>query len=313
MNLYTEIDLKQDKAPLEHDSKLFLIGSCFSDNISRKLARGGIQHLSNPFGVVFNPYSILDQLKKLMNNEKVAEREIRFHDGVFKSLKHHSQFNSTDKQSLIEAIEKSSAGAYQMLEQANLVIITLGSSWVYEHQELGIVANCHKIPQVEFKKRMLSLDELERILGQLLELLTKFNSSTRVVFTLSPVRHLKDGYKENARSKAVLLEAIHRRIDKEKVQYFPAFEVVMDQLRDYRFYEDDMLHPNSLAIDLIWEKFSKVYFSNDCRSLISEVNDFFSKKAHRTMFPESESARIFDEKLKEEEAALRSKIPYLTL
>ncbi len=312
MKWFTDIEIPPFQKLLEHKAKLVLIGSCFSDNIAAKLKAHGVRNLANPFGTVYNPGSISRQLKELLSDEASNEAIVN-HDGVFKSLFHHSSFNRTSKAELEGEISKSRERAGAFIQDADMLIITLGSAWVYEHSEFGLVANCHKIPQEKFSKRLLSIDEIFDELRTSINLCREKNPKIRIMLNISPVRHLKDGFVENSRSKAVLIESARKLCEEEGLDYFPSYEIQMDVLRDYRFYEADMLHPSNEAVDFIWDKFRNSLFSADAKRLMNDINRVVLSLGHRTQYPESEAARSFAKKLAIKTQELKAKIPYLEL
>lgn len=314
MKWFTDIEIPPFKDILEHNARIILIGSCFSDNISSKLQEHGVRRLANPFGTVYNPVSISRQVRELISKEsEQAMQAMLEHDGVHKSLFHHSSFNRSSRAELEETIREAREKASDFLELADLMIITLGSAWVYEHSEYGLVANCHKIPQTEFKKRLLNIDEVVSELRSSINQVRKKNPKLNFMLNISPVRHLKDGFIENNRSKAILIESARILCEEDGLQYFPSYEIQMDVLRDYRFYDSDLLHPGKEAVDFIWQKFRKNLFSPEANRLMNEVNRLVSAMGHRPQFPESDTAKSFAKNLELKRKELKSKIPYLEL
>ena len=307
MKLRTELKIEASDRQISHNHTLLLIGSCFSDNIGDLLSRSGFKIEHNPFGTVYNAASIYKQLRYGYKAQPLDEQLFAYNetDGLHRHYDFHSSFNATSKADLLQNI----GGGIQKLTglgQPSCCIITLGTSWVYQLKSAAsLVANCHKMPDTYFDKQFLSLEDTVDVLQKIIGLLP----GTRCIFTVSPVRHLKDGLVENARSKAVLLEAVHRICAQGLAEYFPAYELVMDDLRDYRFYENDLLHPSRLAVEYIWEKFCDRYMGEETKALVRKYNQLHQMMSHRPFQPDGEAyqkhlAKIED--LKREIESLRS-------
>ena len=285
MDFRTELKLTKSNVDINHQSKILMIGSCFSDKIGSHLQAAGINVQVNPFGTVFNSHSIHVQISKLIGRQKFTEilfdrnnhENFAFHYDV------HSVFNHPEKEMVLQRLEKVIADFHTDLKPVTHCFITLGTSWVYEHLGTNkMVANCHKMPQQLFAKRLLSVDQNTKLLSGTVDQLTAVYPNIKIIFTVSPVRHIKDGIVENSRSKAILLESIHQ-LTQTNVFYFPAYELMMDDLRDYRFYANDLIHPSSFAISYIWEKFSSVYFNTQTIELIKKHENLSQLKNHRLM------------------------------
>ncbi|MGK0457881.1 MAG: lysophospholipase L1-like esterase, partial [Polaribacter sp.] len=274
MKLQTNISIKQQADNLiDYHSKILLLGSCFSENIGNKLSYYKFQSKQNPFGILFHPKAIENLISRAIKEELYTEKELTFNNERWHCLDAHSSLSAADKNVLLKNLNSALIHTKKQLKEATHVFITLGTSWVYRYSETNaIVANCHKIPQKEFSKELLSVAEVSKILEQCIALLKSINKTVSVTFTVSPVRHLKDGFIENTRSKAHLIAAIHTVINSENnTYYFPSYEIVMDELREYRFYNEDMLHPNTTAINYIWEKFVFSWFSREAQDTMQEV------------------------------------------
>jgi hypothetical protein len=289
---------------LDHRSGIFLLGSCFSTNIGSRLSAAGFQTCENPTGIVFSPAPLAANLIRLIENHAYEVDQLMEYDGQFHSLDHHGSFSQKSAEFTLETINRRFVEAREELKKADVLVITLGSAWTYFFKETGqAVANCHKIPQHRFEKKMLSMAQILDAYEHVLNSLTMFNPGLKVLFTISPVRHWKDGAVENQRSKSRLIDAVHSLAENHKqVSYFPAYELVMDDLRDYRFYEEDMLHPNKLAIDYIWEFFQMTYFDESTRSLTLKIEKKSKMFTHR--FSDPEHGRLMYEKTKNEIDAL---------
>lgn len=309
-NFRTIIDLKKSELDITYSDKLMLAGSCFSNNIGEKLNLHKFDVNINPFGIVFNPISLVQQLRLLNSATEINDNFIFQHNELWHSWLHHSSFSANSKQELLQNINSKFQEAKNFLQEADFLIITLGTAFAYELKEKKlIVSNCHQVPNHQFEKKLLEYETIVAELDNFLSLLKEKNPKLKVIFTLSPVRHWKDGVVENQRSKAILTLAIHQLCDKFTwVNYFPAYEIMMDDLRDYRFYKADMLHPNQQAVNYIWEQFKVAYFDNKTSGLLSKMEQVNRNKQHRSRFPESEQHLAFLAKTTAEEKILLAEI-----
>lgn len=274
MNLQTHIPFsKETNNLIDYNSKIILLGSCFSENIAKKFRYLKFQSVQNPFGILFHPKAIETIIKNAINKKEYTGKDVFFLNERWHSFEAHSQLSSTSKEEIIEQLNKASISTNKSLKDSNHIIITLGTSWVYLLKETGLaVANCHKVPQGKFQKELLSVTKIIESLKLIISLIKEINPTINFIFTVSPVRHLKDGFIENQQSKSHLITALHQVIKShENSFYFPSYELMMDELRDYRFYKEDMIHPNNSAINYIWEKFSKNWLSNKAIELKEEV------------------------------------------
>jgi lysophospholipase L1-like esterase len=314
MKLQTNISIKQQADNLiDYHSKILLLGSCFSENIGNKLSYYKFQSKQNPFGILFHPKAIENLISRAIKEELYTEKELTFNNERWHCLDAHSSISAADKNVLLKNLNSALIHTKKQLKEATHVFITLGTSWVYRYSETNaIVANCHKIPQKEFSKELLSVAEVSKILEQCIALLKSINKTVSVTFTVSPVRHLKDGFIENTRSKAHLIAAIHTVINSENnTYYFPSYEIVMDELREYRFYNEDMLHPNTTAINYIWEKFVFSWFSREAQDTMQEVETVQRGISHRPFNEKSEQHQQFLKKLDIKKGNLLMKFPFL--
>ncbi len=276
---------------IEENSIILLIGSCFTEHIGSKLNNSGFETIINPFGILFNPISISNSLKRIINNVVYSKSELyQTHEGRYVSFDHHGRFSGNDGTKVMEEINVSLLEANESLKTADCLIITLGSAWVYRHIEKNkIVANCHKVPNKEFEKELLKIETILDSLKQSISDLKNFNKNLKIIFTISPVKHLRDGVIENQQSKATLILAIAELLKNktENVYYFPAYEIVTDELRDYRFFETDHAHPNQLAFDYVWERFTETCFTLKAVEKINEAEGLSKAFAHKTLHNES--------------------------
>jgi hypothetical protein len=280
----TTYKAKPSNLRFNYDDSLFLIGSCFSNNISEYLTHRKFKVLSNPYGILFNPISIFQCLEELIELRTYTEIDLVEHNELQHSLSHHSDFSGLEKEAVLKHINEQIKEAHHFLKQTTHLYITLGSSWVYKY-EGGLVANCHKIPNHKFEKVLLNVADISVAYQELLPKLKAFNPKLKIVFTISPVRHLKDGFEENNLSKSILRTAIHQiQSSSNEIAYFPSYEIMMDDLRDYRFYEADMLHPNKTAIDYIWEQFKISYVDESVWPLMTRIENLQIAMSHQSRF-----------------------------
>lgn len=315
MNLQTKIPLQPQKFnQIDYNSKLMLLGSCFSENIGAKFEYYKFQTTINPFGILFHPLAIENLITRAINSDHYSGDELIFHNEQWCCLDAHSKLNKATQDDLLIALNTQIDNTFAQLRNASHILITLGTSCVYRHISSDrIVANCHKVPQKQFLKELLSIDTISQSLEATVALIRSVNPKVSFIFTVSPVRHLKDGFVENTRSKSHLIAAVHQVVDQRKQQYyFPSYELIMDELRDYRFYDTDMLHPNRLAIDYIWEKFRFVWLTDKATKTADNVASVQAKKAHRPFNPESVAHQEFLSKLKSDIEILQAKHPHIS-
>lgn len=312
MKLSTPVNIPESDFKIKHEQSLILIGSCFAESIGEKLEYHKFSVCKNPFGIIYNPISLAKSLTRIIANKAYSENElIRFNE-KWLSLAHHGSFSKLSKGDCLNDINQSLQLAHDTLKESNTLIITFGSSWVYEYSDFGIVANCYKIPAKEFSKRLLSVKEIIAVYEQVIESLKSFNPNLNIIFTVSPVRHTKDGLHENNLSKSTLHLAVNNLIEQhQNCFYFPAYEIVIDELRDYRFYKDDLVHPTELAVNFVWEKFSRCYFSSETQQLNTEIAKIQNTLAHKPFNTESEEYQKFVTKTQDQIDNLKAKHSFL--
>ena len=296
MNLQTKIKLQPQKFnQIDYTSKLLLLGSCFSENIGDKFEYYKFQSTINPFGILFHPLAIENLITRSINKGYYSEDDLNFHNEQWCCLDVHSKLNSTSKEDLLVRLNNQIDETYQKLINATHIVVTLGTSWVYRYITSDkIVANCQKLPQKQFLKELLSVDQISESLEAIVSLVKSINPKITFLFTVSPVRHTKDGFTENTRSKSHLLTAIHQVVEPRKqLHYFPSYEIMMDELRDYRFYKKDMIHPNDIAVDYIWEKFESIWFSDEAIATSTDVMLIQKGLSHKPFNAKSESHKSF--------------------
>lgn len=311
----TEIHPKPSAFQISHAERGLTIGSCFSNSIGELLERSKFPLMCNPLGVVYNPVSIYTALQILCGKKQLTEQDLFFDHGVWKSYLLHSSFASTHKNEVLERcteVQNHFATEFQTLDYC---IITLGTAWVYELIATGeVVNNCHKTPAKLFYKKQLSVSEISAVLAQSIELLQSINPNVQIIFTISPVRHWNDGAHENQVSKSLLFVALDELLKATKnTHYFESYELLMDDLRDYRFYENDLLHPNSQAIEYIWQAFSKTYFSAETHAITQHVQALHKAMQHRPFQRMSSEYAAFCAKQLELCEMLVRKFPYVNV
>ena len=314
MNLQTNIKFeKQPHHQIDYTSSLMLLGSCFSENIGSKLTYHKFQSEVNPFGILFHPVAIENLITRSINEDFYSEEELVHQNEIYSCFDAHSKLNDLSKEQLLQNVNTHLSETLDQVKSASHIIITLGTAWVYRHIATDkIVANCHKIPQKQFLKELLSVEDIVASLDSIIALVRSVNPKVNFIFTVSPVRHLKDGFVENNRSKAHLLSAIHQVVEPRKqLFYFPSYEIMMDELRDYRFYNQDMIHPNDLAIDYIWETFKTIWLAEDAVEISEKIASIQTKKAHRPFNPNSEAHQKFLANLQLEIGQIQKEFPHV--
>ena len=313
MNLQTKISFKKKtKNNINYNSKLVLLGSCFSENIGNKLNYFKFQAHQNPFGILFHPKAIENLITNVINEKEYVPKDLIFQDERWHSFDAHSNLSSSNQEILLKKLNSSIQSTNKNLRKATHIIITLGTSWVYRFIETdAVVANCHKIPQKKFSKELLSVVEINKSLEAIISLLKSVNKNINVLFTVSPVRHLKDGFIENTQSKSHLISAIHTVVDCKNVSYFPSYEIMMDELRDYRFYSEDMIHPNKIAINYIWEKFIETWFDKNSGLIMKEIELIQKGMAHKPFNENSEKHQNFLQNLESKKEKIKTQFPFI--
>ena len=294
MNFRTEIQIKKSPQKINHSQKILLLGSCFAQNMQVKFTEGGFEAM-HPFGAIYNPYSVANSFKLITEKQIIESETLFFQKDKWNSYAFHSSYSSADKDIALEQMNKTIGVANEILNSKDpIIIVTLGTSWVYQLNKTGeIVANCHHCLASDFTRRAMDMEEIIEVLRPICQ------TPARIIFTVSPVRHLKDGAHENQLSKSRLLLAVDKLVEEfENCEYFPSYEIVLDELRDYRFFAEDMAHPTSLAVDYIWERFSDTYFSDKTIDGIKEYEKIVKTEKHRPSNPESGEYLSLLEKIK---------------
>jgi len=315
MEFRKKVEISKSELSIDYQSKLMLMGSCFAENIGEKFLGNKFNVNVNPFGILYNPASISVVLRRIMDQAIFSESELRENNGLFTSFMHHGSFSKPTKGEMLDAINDSFQIAIDDLKSTDIIIVTFGTAYVYSLKESGaVVANCHKFPASMFDRERMSVQSIVDMWSRTIEDLREINSSLRFLFTVSPIRHWKDGAHNNQLSKATLLLSIDELVNKyDDAYYFPSYEIVLDELRDYRFYTEDMVHPNNTTIEYIWEIFSDVYFDESTQKVMSEWQQISRAISHRPFNPNTGEHKQFLRQTLLKVNELRKKYPYFDL
>ncbi|WP_100612120.1 GSCFA domain-containing protein [Confluentibacter lentus] len=313
MQLTTKVPIRKADIAINYASKIVLLGSCFADNMGEKFQYFKFQTTVNPFGIIFNPMSLANIIERSLKQHYYTEKDIFFHNELWHCFDVHSELSNPNKETFLNYLNELLDSTNKQLHDSTHIIITLGTSWVYRFVETEqIVANCHKVPQKQFTKELLSVDDITKSLETIVSLINTVNSKVSIIFTVSPVRHIKDGFIENTQSKAHLITAIHSNNQEPATSnYFPSYEIMMDELRDYRFYAEDMLHPNQTAINYIWEKFQQVWISEETIKTMDIVETIQKGLLHKPFNPNSEAHKVFIQKLEAYKLKVQKEHPHI--
>ena len=314
MKLYTTVHVTPSETKIGYGDKILLLGSCFADNIGAKFEEHYFQTTINPFGTLYNPASIA---KAVLNmGYGPSGMGLVEHNGLWHSMMHHGSYSGVDKEEVIARCEESKIQMREALQQASVVIVTFGTAWVYEYNG-EVVANCHKLPANRFVRRRLTVNEIVDMWQPIIASVP----DKHWIFTVSPIRHVKDGLHENQVSKAILLQAVDRLISMSLSynlstetlhrSYFPSYEIMLDELRDYRFYAEDMVHPSAVAVDYIWQRFVETYMTTDTQQEMRILHQLWRDRHHRFLHPDSPEAEQFAEHIKTRLQALQPRYPWL--
>lgn len=315
MKFQLEINIAGLPAPIRYTDNILLVGSCFTEHMADRLSQHRFRVLSNPHGILFNPLSVANSLDSYLNGKLYTEGDLFYLNELWNSWEHHTRFSDIDSAKALQQINEAQAAAGGMIEKADWIMITLGSAFQYYLKDGDKpVANNHRAPGQWFEKKLLTIAEISEALSITLRLLQQKNPKAKVLFTISPVRHIRDGAVDNNRSKARLIEAVHELCSQFSfAHYFPAYELVMDILRDYRFFDVDFVHPNYTATTFVWEEFVKACIDQDAAKLMKEVLEINTAQNHRPRFPETQAHQEFCRKYYEKAFNLQEQFPFLDL
>ena len=321
-----DINIPAPAQTVSYQQPIMLVGSCFTEHIGNSLQEMKFEVMQNPNGILFDPQSVAASLVSYVQNKQYRESDLFLMNEVWQSWQHHSRFSGINKAEVVSMINASQQAAHDFLKKAEWLVITLGSSFSYRITETvpegqrtnagpeGAVANCHRAPSQWFRKHMMTIEETKSVLDNALHQVRYFNPAIKTIFTISPVRHLRDGVIDNNRSKARLLEVVHHLVNKfDRLYYFPAYELVIDVLRDYRFYDIDMAHPNYPATQFVLEKFMTHFVDEPSQQLAAELKKLSIARRHKPFHPQTEAHQKFlqSQLLKAQE--LQSQFPFLDL
>ncbi len=296
MDFRTRVQIDKSDVRIDHPTKMMLFGSCFSENIGNKLKEHKFKVDPNPFGILYNPVSISNSIKRLLDTKQFNDTELASNNEMYHSFMHHGSFSDVDEQLCLKRINERYNSALNFLKGTDVLLITFGTAYAYKlHNTQQIVNNCHKFPANKFERFRLSINEIVEEWCELIKELINQNSGIRFIFTVSPIRHFRDGAHDNQISKSILHIAIENIKNKfnDRVEYFPAYEIMIDELRDYRFYNEDMVHPTAVAQDYIWQRFSDCFFSKETQMINREWTSIRKSIDHRALNTETSAYRKF--------------------
>ena len=314
MNLFTKTEIGENPVKIHHHQKILTLGSCFAENIGQKLAENKFQTLCNPFGIIYNPIALSSCIERMQENNLTTTEELQLCQDYYCHLDFHSQFNGIDKHATLAGINEAIMSAHDFISEGiDWLLVSLGTSYAYrDHASEQIVNNCHKIPASNFERSLLSTDKMtESLLYSIKDLKTQ-NPELNVILTVSPIRHIKDGLSANLRSKSRLIETAHLLTEKiQDCYYFPSYEMLIEELRDYRWYASDLIHPNDMAIYYIWQQFENSMIADESKVLIKKIEAIHKNLQHKAFLKDSSQYKLFLDKTEEKILQLESENPLL--
>ncbi|HUQ66934.1 MAG TPA: GSCFA domain-containing protein, partial [Flavitalea sp.] len=310
-----DIKIDEPEVKIDYRHKIMLVGSCFTEHIGDRLADLKFRILQNPNGIVFDPSTVASSVTSYIENKKYCGDELIQLNELWQSWQHHGRYSGISKDEVLQVINQSQQEAHTFLQDAKWLIITLGTSFSYRLTNGSVpVANCHRAPSQWFDKHMMTIDETITVLDTMLYRLFKFNPDINIIFTVSPVRHIRDGIIDNNRSKARLLEAVHHLVNKfSRLHYFPSYELVIDVLRDYRFYDIDLVHPNYQATSFVIEQFIGHYVNESSVTLLNEIEKIVIARRHKSFQPDTDAHKNFLKLHAQRTKKLMDTYPFLSL
>lgn len=313
--LQTTVSFPSPTNTITHESKLLFLGSCFSVHIASKCLENQFQTLNNPIGILFNPHSICQFLERSLNKQYFNKQDLFQNQDIWNCYESHSKLSNINNEVVLQRLNQGIDKTFDFIQNSQYIFITLGTAWIHRIKEnQNIVANCHKMPKHLFDKECLSTKQIYQELHKTILDIHKINPRVEFIFTVSPIRHQKEGFVNNQYSKSVLIVAIQELCQNiNNVKYFPIYEFFMDELRDYRFYTSDMLHPNQMAIDMAFEKFKTSFINQKTIEICKELEKFKIATQHKIQHPESKSSKIFKAQLQKKRELLIEKYPFLKL
>ena len=314
MKFTTPVSVLQQEPKMDHHSRIFLAGSCFVENIGNKFDYYKLPNNRNPLGILYHPFGIRDMFARAANKNYFTKEDVFFFNERWHCFEAHSSMSDPDRDNLLKKLNEALKSTREYLEKTTHILITPGTSWIYRIAENDRpVANCHKLPQVNFRKEISSLTSLEDAFSDIIASIRKLNTTCQIIFTISPVRHIKDGMIENQVSKSLLFVAIQKFLSAQNfIYYFPSYEILMDELRDYRYYAEDMLHPGKVGVEFIWQKFAYSWISEEANLMFKEIDIIQRGLAHRPFDETSIRHKKFLEDLNKKVSAVKRKYPNIT-
>lgn len=315
MPFHLDLDTGRSADTIRHQHSILLVGSCFTEHMQKRLSDLKFDSHANPFGIMFNPISMAAALERIIDHKRFTEADVMEHHGSWLSLETHTSLTKFSKTELLKALNAVLEEWHERLKKADWLILTFGTAFYYEHNDSGLtVANCHKLPAKAFTKKTADPALIDISYNIVLKKLSLFNPSLKVLFTISPVKHLRDGVVENNLSKSILTYSAHTIVEQHPhSSYFPSYELVNDDLRDYRFYEADMAHPNKQAVDYVWKKFSGTYFDPGTQALLEKIGELTAAANHRPLRADTKAHSDFRAAQLQKCMDLKSHYPYLDL
>ena len=313
----SEFTPKPFAVKIKHTDNLMLVGSCFTEQIGNKLAAHKFNVLENPNGILFNPISIAKSISSYTGGKLYNEEELFYYNELWASRQHHTKFSNPNKIVVLNKINESQQTAIEFIKEADWILLTLGSAFLYEWKNIdaenynNVAANCHKIPTDKFNKRLATAEELKQVLLMMQNEVLAINPNAKFIYTISPVRHLREGFVENNRSKATLIQAVHELTNELNCFYFPAYELIIDDLRDYRFFAEDLVHPNYAATNYVWEKFCAALIDEPSKLLMKEINELNAAMSHKPFNKSSAAHKNFLQINLEKTKSLANKFVYI--
>lgn len=314
MELRTAIKIDERRGTITHSDATVLLGSCFSDNIGARMRTAMMNVDVNAFGPIYNPLSIATNLQRAIDGTPLMGDDVFLAGGMWNSFLFHSKMSRSNKLRALEGMNRRIASCHEHLLNARTLIVTLGTAMVYRHRPTGcVVSNCHKLPGHEFARSMASIDDMTDALHRTFNSLLKLNSGINIIITVSPIRHIADGLSQNSLSKAMLRVVADNlvRLMPDKVVYFPSYEIVMDDLRDYRFYAADMVHPSDVAVEYIWQAFQATFFDDRTSQAVARCERVSKRLNHRHITDNTEAIARFDADTRTVVANLIKEYPYI--
>lgn len=314
MKLFTKAEIGEIPVKIQHSDRILTLGSCFAEHIGDKLLTNKFHITCNPFGIIYNPVSLSKSIKRMITSSLIIQEELQLCQNTHCHMDFHSQYNLLDKQATVNGINEAISSVHAFANEGiDWLIISLGTAFVYRYNETNeVVANCHKIPAMQFKRSLLEPNEILVALKECVESIKSINPKSRTIFTVSPIRHTRDGLQQNSRSKARLIDAANEMAELyDECYYYPAFEILIDELRDYRWFEADLIHPNQQAVNHIWNQFKTFALSEESITMIDRIEAIHRNLQHKPFIVESEEYQKFLTSTTSQINKLKQEMPWM--